>query len=340
MRTYLAVTVSFLAGASQLQAARQSPCERAPVAGRAQIHGIVQDSATLLPLQALGVVVSWYGDDVRRADARTDHTGAFTFCDLPANTELRVETQSPRRAVRVVEVASGDAQRLTIVVDGVHASVTGRVIDNRGGRGIAQADVRIRNTDVRAVTDDDGGFELPDIPAGVYWLEVTHLAYADRGDSVRVAPGVRSLLTIRLAESVIELAPIRVQVRSAGLERAGFYERQDRGFGSFLTRSDWLGRAPNRPTDVLRALAGVRIVPRRDGAGSMPLDRGSCAFRYVVDGVRIGYTFQVDDMPVETIDAIEVYRGASTIPPQFAFPTTQPRANCGVIVIWTRRPGG
>jgi outer membrane cobalamin receptor len=40
-------------------------------------------------------------------------------------------------------------------------------------------------------------------------------------------------------------------------------------------------------------------------------------------------------VPAIDIQAIEVYRGAGTLPPEFAGPD----AMCGAIVIWTKRGG-
>ena len=47
-----------------------------------------------------------------------------------------------------------------------------------------------------------------------------------------------------------------------------------------------------------------------------------------------------DEFPPQDVEALEIYAGVSTIPPQFA-----PRSftigvkTCGAIVIWTRLPG-
>jgi hypothetical protein len=44
----------------------------------------------------------------------------------------------------------------------------------------------------------------------------------------------------------------------------------------------------------------------------------------------------LDDLATPTIlEGIEIYRGASTIPPEFI----SPESRCGVIALWTRRGG-
>ena len=44
---------------------------------------------------------------------------------------------------------------------------------------------------------------------------------------------------------------------------------------------------------------------------------------------------ELDDIPAVDVEAMELYRGVSTTPSEFAYPP--PR--CGTIVVWTRLPG-
>jgi hypothetical protein len=311
-----------------------SGCERNPRAGRGAIYGAVQDTATGLPVQELKVTLIWEDNGRRRTQQQhTDRSGAFRFCETPAGTRLLVEALHKAEPVTVV---AGESRHVELLLNAPKSNISGKVIDDAAGRGLADAEVRVRGSQVGAVTRPDGTFQLPDLPAGVHWLSVSHVAYQGREDSVRVQPSARMQLTIRLAQSVIALKPIEVQVRSRVLELAGYYERKERGLGTYLSRYDWESRRPRVPSDVMRTVAGVRIVPLRAGIGSAVLDRSNCAFRYVIDGARIGSTFNLDDIPVEWLEAVEIYKGPSEVPAQFTFPPTQARANCGVIVVWTR----
>jgi hypothetical protein len=336
MRTRLPIASAFLLISTTVAPAQESPsgCERAPRAGRGTVYGVARDSATGLRLQELKVQLAWEDNGRRRTqEQHTDGAGVFRFCEAPAATRLIVEAL---RESQPVTVQAGEAQRLELTVNAPKSSISGKVIDDAAGRGVADAEVRVQGTELVAVTRADGAFQLPDLPGGVHWLSVSHVAYRTRQDSLRVQASTRLQLTIRLAQTVIALKPIEVQVRSRVLERTGFYDRRERGHGTYLSRYDWESRMPRMPSDVVRSIAGVRVVPLRAGIGSAVLDRSNCAFRYVVDGARIGSTFNIDDIPVEWMEAIEVYKGPSEVPAQFTFPPTQPRANCGVIVIWTR----
>ncbi len=71
--------------------------------------------------------------------------------------------------------------------------LTGQVIDVETGRPIRDANIRVIETDQVVGTDKHGFFSLADLPAGIYRLIVTHIAY-DRSDTLVVtAPGADNL---------------------------------------------------------------------------------------------------------------------------------------------------
>ena len=101
-------------------------------------------------------------------------------------------------------------------------------------------------------------------------------------------------------------------------------------------RSDIEKRNPQRLSDMLRTIPGLHLASTRVGDDhrasmlrSVPNRR--CPIQYFVDGVS-AMGFNIDDVAPGSIEALEIYRGASEIPPDFNRGT----ALCGVIVIWTR----
>jgi hypothetical protein len=332
----VALTVALSAGAAEAQTAPPA-CEPAP--GQAAAVGRVTDRQTGLPLQEADIRVQWDEGTgtLRRREVETDAAGYFAVCDLPAGTRVRVLAEFGRANERVfVDLEAGRTHAADIELDAPRSRVSGRVVQAGTSRGIADVELSIPDSRVRAVSAADGTFMLPDVPPGDYVLTTSHVAYATRSDSIKVQYGTIVRYTIGLAESVIAMPEIMVDVRSHVLEIRGFYDRQERGFGAYLTRFSWEQRMPRIPSDILRGVAGVRVVPGNRGFGSVVLDRSNCAFRYVVDGARVSGDFQIDDMPVEWIEALEVYRGVSQVPGEFTAPPSAARANCGVIVIWTR----
>jgi hypothetical protein len=343
MTARLAVLVAGVALLGNGGAAAQEPegatCEGPPAAGRSAVVGQVTDTETGLPLQETTVTIEWQEQGARRTrlERETDLEGRYAACDVPAGERVQVRAAFGSASGRKdVATRAGETHTLDLQLDAPRSVVRGRVVEKGSGRGVSEAELRVEGSQVRTLTRADGMFQLPELPPGAFRITTSHIGYGTRTDSVDIQYGAIMQYTIDLAVDAIALAPIEVDVRMVSLERAGFYERREAGFGSFLTRSSWETRGSILPSDIMRSVAGVRVVPGR-GFGNVVLDRGNCRFRYFMDGTRVGETFEFDDIPVNWIEAIEVYRGISQVPVQFRSAPSSARANCGVIAIWTRR---
>ena len=151
------------------------------------------------------------------------------------------------------------------------------------------------------------------------------------------------------------LAPLEVVAWSAIPEDAvleGFKRRVENGLGVYITKDAVEARNPTFVTDLLREVPGVQVIGQ--GTGIRPVVRmgrassRECATQIFVDGFLINrraasvanappMDFRIDDMVLpSSVEGIEIYRGLSTVPPEFL----NPDAECGVVAIWTRRGGG
>jgi hypothetical protein len=216
--------------------------------------------------------------------------------------------------------------------------ITGVVFDGRTSTPVAGARLSVRSSEGASVTRNDGTFRLLVATAGRFILETRHDAYPTRTDTLVIADGETAIVEIRLVAAAIELPPITVQTRSRRLDDAGFYSRRERGIGVFVTRAEIAERKGRHMSDVLSRLAGLRrrIVSdgnsRIDSRSGMLIGR-RCEIQYFIDGVRSELdATAIDAIPVEVVEGIEVYRGASEVPMQF----DSGRAMCGVVVVWTR----
>lgn len=148
----------------------------------------------------------------------------------------------------------------------------------------------------------------------------------------------------------IPLPPLSVRAsRGARSPKTRGFERRRRRHpaGVFVGREEIERRDPRRLSDLIRGVAGVTPV-RPPGAGGRPRmrmnrtqtlpGRRPCRVRYFVDGLPLPKrsAWRIDDFAPEDVEGIEIYRGVSEVPPRF-----QRRDDrCGVVVIWTRAPGG
>lgn len=335
---HTALTFSLLALLPSLAEARQS-CTSKPEL--ATVTGLVIDASTRLPLQLAPVSVTWHDarrDRVMKREVETDLSGRFEACDVAVGTDVVVLAEFFGRDARSrpVVLEAGARADETLELDAPQMRVRGRVLDDASGQPIAAAAVSIGADGPARVSDERGQFLFEGLPSGRFVVAVSHVAFTAVTDSLDIEPGTISDLTVRLAPNVIALEPLLVEVRSLRLESAGFYDRQERGMGSYITRDRIEAVMAHVPSDVLRTEPGLRLIRRGFGSSYVVVGRADCPFRYFVDGTRVGPTFQIDDLDAEWIEAIEIYRGAASIPPQFVIPPTQENANCGVIAVWTR----
>jgi hypothetical protein len=152
-------------------------------------------------------------------------------------------------------------------------------------------------------------------------------------------------IEFRLRIMPVALDAVEAEVSGEGvanprLADTGFFQRRRLGQGEFLTRTEIDERpSTQRITDLLLGMRGVMvtrdgIVFRAPGSSIM----GSCTPRVYLDGMLSGLELALDfnginSVPVDAIEAIEVYRGPAEIPPQYG----GAQGTCGVLLLWMRR---
>jgi hypothetical protein len=215
--------------------------------------------------------------------------------------------------------------------------VIGRVVDHDRGNPVEGAELRIRGTGLSRVSDRLGRFEFESVPAGARVLEVTHLSYRVRTDSLRVLSEETLEVTVILSPDPLLLDPLVVSVRSKVLEASGFYLRREQGLsGVLLTREQILERNPARFTDLFVSIPGARVA-HRDGVGGSVvvfprgnlMDGETCFPDVWVDGI-ITTIVDLDLFNPDQVEGLEVYQGAGT-PLRY-------NSACGAILIWTHVP--
>jgi len=219
------------------------------------------------------------------------------------------------------------------------AGLRGTVSDTAGAP-IAGADVGIASLHKLARTDDHGHFAFEKIPLGVVELSVRRLGYEPRKLNATVSNTLDFSFDVTLAVNPAVLGALDVSEKRRYQAIEGFHQRRVQGIGVYVTRDEIVARNANLPTDVLRQASGVQIVRTRPGQGlrftSASGGRRDCPPTMWIDGQRAP-GIEIDELPINDIEGIELYRGASTTPPQFWHGSGP---SCGTVVVWTRTPGG
>jgi hypothetical protein len=311
------------------------PCDASVIA---PLQETVIDRQTRVPLRDALIVINWLeAGTARQVSARTDSMGRALLC-LPAaqEAEIRVTYGNVQSAPVPFTTSSTQTHMTRLDVPGV--AVRGQVVDESTNAPVANAAVRLVHTSVNVMTGPDGRFMVPRIPLGGHELRVEHVLYAPTSTRLN-AEGADLVATLRLTATAIPLAPVTVVGVSRRLDQAGFYEREKRGVGSFISRAQIDAARVQFASDLLRGVPGVRLISsagRRGAPRSFTTGRGSCRFRYVVDGTRVLADFELENLPISHIEGIEVYAGMAQVPAVFRAMTDATGSTCGVIAVWMR----
>lgn len=326
-------------------------CERVPGAGE---DAIVGGRVFLSGRPAADVVMDLRsrgqgpeGQGVTLAEL-SEEDGMFLFCSVPAETDLALAGNLTQDAGDggTFRLEPGEILALDVrLSEGGAGQLTGTVQDGRTGSPLPDAVVMVEGDGEGSggvVSDAQGRFSVPPLPAGVYTVRVEHLAYRQVTDTVRVPGGDAAVrLEVSLLADAIPLDPIAVQVESRStVGRLGdVYDRMDRmrqlGLGRIFDRGDIEDAGAIRVSHLVAQLPGVQT---HAIAGSpnlvLRLTRNECDPSVYVDGVR--WTGQgVDEaVTVGELEAVEVYRRISEIPGEF---WDEQATRCGVVAVWTRR---
>ena len=220
------------------------------------------------------------------------------------------------------------------------------VVRDSSGHPVPGVEVWIRGSDLYTHTGDNGGFRLPGAPAGAARVTVRRMGFEATTFDLQLRSGQVDSLIVSLTMIPTALAAVNVEeeriTRSKRL-LSGFWERRSRGFGHYITREEIESKEAHDFTDIVRMTPGVSVVTvggRRSIRFSRNAGiRGDCPPQYWVDGMRVENA-SPDEFPPGDLEALEIYAGPSTIPPQFAPRSfTIGQRTCGAIVIWTRLPG-
>ena len=295
-------------------------------------------------------ILTYRGDSVEVDFETPAHRSLDLQIDLPAAVAARTGIAARERATG----AQG---------------IQGVLLERETGTRVRDAEITIRTLSGEVVatglSGEGGHFRLPTPTPGRYLVSVRSLGYGSLdGEPVDVTQGQLTILEIAMAPEALALEPLVVtaEPRAYHLEVEGFYRRMEGELGKFITPEVFEERRPRRSSDLLFGIPGVNVADPTTGAGGRAV--------YFRSGVRpssfSGGTLTpadvcwpmiyvnrqlvstggfasagaeptaLDDL-VATADvwALEVYRSAAEIPPEF----NGPNAGCGVIVLWTRRGG-
>ncbi len=226
---------------------------------------------------------------------------------------------------------------------GIHVgAIAGQVFDQDTREWLAGVEIKVDEME-SVITDVEGHFRINDIPVGWHRIVTRRIGYETRVDTVGIPTNSVLAIRVALSREPVVLAPLTITVRSATLERNGFYARAQQGYsGVYLDRAKIEAMRAATVTQLFQNMNGIRVV--YDGLYGARLminqvvsmsdpnhEVGGCEPSYWIDGVRSTMTTP-DMMRLDELEGVEVYRRAGA-PGKFIH-------SCGTILFWTRLPTG
>lgn len=160
--------------------------------------------------------------------------------------------------------------------------------------------------------------------------------------TVAVVSSGLTRLDVDLTLSTSELGEVSVESESLNermLRRRGFYERQERRSGEFVTREELDQRGATQFRDVFSGVPGVRVTQQGTATVLVSNRRRDCPMAIFIDGVEAAFLAQqIENVPFDPIAAVEIYKGPAEVPPEYSY--TRRQQTCGAVLVWTRIEAG
>ncbi len=332
-------------------------CPKRPRAqGTSAVIGHVTDPETLQPVAGAEVSIAWVQIEISKQAGvqksprllwdSTGANGAFRICGLPNSMQATLQARRGRSVTAEIPITIGEAEtelfartlllsRADSGTKAGNATVSGRVV-LEGSPTNAGSRVEVVGTDVVALTNEKGEFTLRNLPSGSQILLARHLGFGAETVPVDLSSREPKRVTIKLPKYVAIIEPVVVTARrTASLDKVGFTGRKKSGAGYFLDPEQIQRMRPQRLTDILRQVPGLRVnYTSRGEVVSSTRGATSGCVQYYVDGMP-WMSSEPGDINMfvngSEVAGAEIYQETNA-PAQYS----RGMQNCTTIVLWTK----
>lgn len=188
------------------------------------------------------------------------------------------------------------------------AAITGKVSSSSGEVLIGVA-VVLKNTSIGTTTDSKGRFEIKNIPAGAYALQISYLGFETQEKALQLKASQKLELDINLHEKAFMMDAVMVNGKSMARQIS------EQPFAVSAISAKALYNSTSDAKELLNRVSGVRVL-EEGGLGSN-LNFSLNGFsgdqvKFFLDGIpmdNFGSSLGINNIPVNTIERIEVYKG-------------------------------
>jgi Carboxypeptidase regulatory-like domain len=277
----------------------------------------------------------------RSASTLSDSLGNFRLSPVPSGRiTVRFVRDGMLLGTTIAEVTADttDGVSVEMVGDSTYPrTLVGRVLDT-AGTPIRDATVDVVTALVEMRTDSLGRFAFRNLPPRRHIVRVRRVGYAPSfatadltdGSAARMRITVRQFAGQNLGLVVVRGTRVLPHLR-------GFMQRASKpsGWGRMITADEIAIRNPQRPTDILRGIAGVQLNFDPRGLATVT-GRGGCVLAMFINGFPAPQQPNMGmDSMVSTLDlaGVEVYNGIAGVPGELLMGGPN---SCGTLAIWTK----
>lgn len=214
------------------------------------------------------------------------------------------------------------------------------VVHDSAGTPISDVEITATKQVTTVRSDSVGRFTLSAIPVGSIELSFRRLAFAPVVVTIEIPATDTTDIEVTLTVVAQKLNGVVVQAHAPKRRvLEAFESRRRAGIGYFVTRAQIEQRHPYQLSDMLRRIPGLNVIPGFNGRMTLRFARvggSNCSPQYFLDGIQ-ATGFTIDEVPPGDVEGVELYGGASGVPPEYN--RLNGTSNCGTVLIWTRIPG-
>jgi len=183
----------------------------------------------------------------------------------------------------------------------------------KSGEAAPALTVKLENTALLAISDNTGDFVITNVTPGNHTLLITGIGYKPSKRAVVVVAGKEAAVALTVEETSIDMDEVTV------LGRTEAQEVNRQAFNVTAVDATKLYNSTLNLADALDRVAGVRVRESGGVGSSFNLSLNGMSgnqVRYFIDGIPMegfGSSFQINNIPINTAERIEVYKGVVPI---------------------------
>ncbi len=284
------------------------------------------------------------------ATTTTSTDGSYRLCGVPDDRPLHIlamhdSLRSVETTTQVPQSPGLGTVNISMFNSGIASTTDGRAaiegtIRNDAGAPVAGVEVEVFGvTPTRS--DSLGHYRVGGLASGLYLMRVRRLGAMAQIERVEVAVGERATRDV-LLRSVQLLAGVNIAATASGGlgDPDGIARRRAAGQGAFLSEGQIAARSATTTEQLLLMMQGLRIEHSTNGGTMIVQDRGSLSILNAscqgvgvfIDGSEVAQPFDVNQIPPQSIRAVEYYSGPAQTPPELRSAKTV----CATLGIWTK----